>query len=114
MLIVGSEWENRHFVPCVCVCLCLCVRACVRGGGARRANRADLSSDGDLMMTPLQADIEIPIPRFFLSERAKELEERRKMLSDITSTMEVPENLRVREGLGGGGATQECRRFIFL
>ncbi|CAL8344542.1 unnamed protein product [Gadus morhua 'NCC'] len=46
----------------------------------------------DLKLTP--ADIEIPIPRFFLSERAKELEERRKMLSDITSTMEVPENLR--------------------
>uniref|UniRef100_A0A8C5F852 Zgc:153738 n=1 Tax=Gadus morhua TaxID=8049 RepID=A0A8C5F852_GADMO len=42
----------------------------------------------DLKLTP--ADIEIPIPRFFLSERAKELEERRKMLSDITSTMEPP------------------------
>uniref|UniRef100_A0A8C8MMU9 ATPase AAA-type core domain-containing protein n=1 Tax=Oncorhynchus tshawytscha TaxID=74940 RepID=A0A8C8MMU9_ONCTS len=41
----------------------------------------------DLKLTP--EDIEIPIPRYFLSERSKVLQERRNMLSNILNLIEV-------------------------
>ncbi|XP_024278486.1 dynein regulatory complex protein 11 [Oncorhynchus tshawytscha] len=43
----------------------------------------------DLKLTP--EDIEIPIPRYFLSERSKVLQERRNMLSNILNLIEVVE-----------------------
>ena len=76
---------------CVWVCVCVCVSV------EPSRPTEEICPFMMLIMTPLQADIEIPIPRFFISERAEELQERRKMLSDITSTMEVPEKNKVRE-----------------
>ncbi|XP_010903284.3 dynein regulatory complex protein 11 [Esox lucius] len=46
----------------------------------------------DLKLTP--EDIEIPIPRYFLSERSVVLRDRRKMLSNILNHMEVVEKPR--------------------
>ncbi|KAM6963282.1 dynein regulatory complex protein 11 [Aplochiton taeniatus] len=43
----------------------------------------------DLKLTP--EDIEIPIPRYFIGERSKVLQERGKMLSNILELMEVVE-----------------------
>ncbi|XP_046905640.1 dynein regulatory complex protein 11 isoform X2 [Hypomesus transpacificus] len=43
----------------------------------------------DLKLTP--EDIEIPIPRYFISERSKVLQDRGKMLSKILNRMEVVE-----------------------
>ncbi|XP_049443686.1 dynein regulatory complex protein 11 [Epinephelus fuscoguttatus] len=44
----------------------------------------------DLKLTP--ADLEIPIPRYFISDRSKELQERQTMLTDIMKMMEVTES----------------------
>ncbi|CAK6958064.1 dynein regulatory complex protein 11 [Scomber scombrus] len=43
----------------------------------------------DLKLTP--EDLEIPIPRYFISERNKELQERKSMLTDILKMVEVTE-----------------------
>ncbi|XP_042372405.1 dynein regulatory complex protein 11 [Plectropomus leopardus] len=44
----------------------------------------------DLKLTP--ADLEIPIPRFFISDRSKELQQRKMMLTDILKMVEVTES----------------------
>ncbi|KAK1897172.1 Dynein regulatory complex protein 11 [Dissostichus eleginoides] len=44
----------------------------------------------DLKLTP--EDLEIPIPRYFLRERNKELQERKKMLTEILKLVEVTES----------------------
>ncbi|XP_071399760.1 dynein regulatory complex protein 11 [Centroberyx affinis] len=44
----------------------------------------------DLKLTP--ADIEIPIPRYFISERSNELQQRTMMLTSIFKMMEVTES----------------------
>ncbi|XP_070765243.1 dynein regulatory complex protein 11 [Enoplosus armatus] len=44
----------------------------------------------DLKLTP--ADLEIPIPRYFISDRSKELQERKTMLTDILQMVEVTES----------------------
>ncbi|CAB1324598.1 unnamed protein product [Coregonus sp. 'balchen'] len=49
----------------------------------------------DLKLTP--EDIEIPIPRYFLSERSKVLQERGNMLSNILNLMAVVERPKVSE-----------------
>uniref|UniRef100_UPI0037E85F5E dynein regulatory complex protein 11 isoform X1 n=2 Tax=Semicossyphus pulcher TaxID=241346 RepID=UPI0037E85F5E len=41
----------------------------------------------DLKLTP--ADIEIPIPRYFISDRSKEIQERKTMLKDMLKMVEV-------------------------
>ncbi|XP_056132113.1 dynein regulatory complex protein 11 isoform X2 [Lampris incognitus] len=46
----------------------------------------------DLKLTP--EDIKIPIPRYFISERSKELQERNMMLTDVLDRMEVTEKPR--------------------
>ncbi|XP_078509026.1 dynein regulatory complex protein 11-like isoform X3 [Lissotriton helveticus] len=43
----------------------------------------------DLKLTP--EDLEVPIPKYFLQERAKVLEERKEILASILSTMEIKE-----------------------
>ncbi|XP_044056218.1 dynein regulatory complex protein 11 isoform X2 [Siniperca chuatsi] len=52
----------------------------------------------DLKLTP--ADLEIPIPRYFISDRSKELQERKRMLTDILKMVEVtksPEPLMAKD-----------------
>ncbi|XP_029961886.1 dynein regulatory complex protein 11 [Salarias fasciatus] len=44
----------------------------------------------DLKLTP--ADLEIPIPRFFLHECSKEVQERKTMLTDILKMVEITES----------------------
>ncbi|XP_049910995.1 dynein regulatory complex protein 11 [Epinephelus moara] len=44
----------------------------------------------DLKLIP--ADLEIPIPRYFISDRSKELQERQTMLTDIMKMIEVTES----------------------
>ncbi|XP_008328814.1 dynein regulatory complex protein 11 [Cynoglossus semilaevis] len=44
----------------------------------------------DLKLRP--ADLEIPIPRYFITECSRELRERRTMLNDILKTVEIIEN----------------------
>ncbi|XP_070817354.1 dynein regulatory complex protein 11 [Chaetodon trifascialis] len=44
----------------------------------------------DLKLTP--ADLEIPVPRYFISDRSKELQERKTMLTDILKMVEVTES----------------------
>ncbi|XP_040896572.1 dynein regulatory complex protein 11 [Toxotes jaculatrix] len=44
----------------------------------------------DLKLRP--ADLEIPIPRYFITERNKEVQERRTMLTDILKMVEVTES----------------------
>ncbi|XP_070688696.1 dynein regulatory complex protein 11 [Pempheris klunzingeri] len=44
----------------------------------------------DLKLIP--ADLEIPIPRYFISDRSKELQERKTMLTDILKMVEVTES----------------------
>ena len=43
---------------------------------------------GVLGHTHSQSDVEIPIPRFFISENAKALKEREKLLDTVLSRME--------------------------
>ncbi|XP_074491372.1 dynein regulatory complex protein 11 [Sebastes fasciatus] len=44
----------------------------------------------DLKLTP--ADLEIPIPRYFISDRSKEVQQRKTMLADILKLVEVIES----------------------
>ncbi|XP_068563222.1 dynein regulatory complex protein 11 [Cebidichthys violaceus] len=44
----------------------------------------------DFKLTP--ADLEIPIPRYFISDRSKELQERKTMLTEILKMVEVTES----------------------
>ena len=37
---------------------------------------------------PMQADVELPIPRYFISENAKVLKEREKLLGMVLAQME--------------------------
>uniref|UniRef100_A0A8C9ZUZ5 IQ motif containing with AAA domain 1 like n=1 Tax=Sander lucioperca TaxID=283035 RepID=A0A8C9ZUZ5_SANLU len=44
----------------------------------------------DLKLTPV--DLEIPIPRYFISDRSKEFQERKTMLTDLLKLVEVTES----------------------
>ena len=43
----------------------------------------------------LQADLEIPVPRYFISERSREVQERKTMLADILKMVEITESPEV-------------------
>ncbi|KAM6923966.1 dynein regulatory complex protein 11 [Xenentodon cancila] len=60
----------------------------------------------DLKLTP--AALEIPIPRYFLSEQSKEVQGRKAMLMDILKTMEDAETLDVTKDM----TQEEAIRFI--
>uniref|UniRef100_A0A8C9ZZP8 IQ motif containing with AAA domain 1 like n=1 Tax=Sander lucioperca TaxID=283035 RepID=A0A8C9ZZP8_SANLU len=48
----------------------------------------------DLKLTPV--DLEIPIPRYFISDRSKEFQERKTMLTDLLKLVEVTEKEAIK------------------
>ena len=56
--------------------------------------RFPVSSVIQVLFCP-QADVELPIPRYFLSENAKVLKEREKLLGSILAQMEAQDDTKV-------------------
>ena len=57
-------------------------------------NSIDLST-ATFCLLSLKADLEIPIPRYFISERSKEVKEQKTMLTEILKMVEVTESAEV-------------------
>ena len=66
----------------------------------------------ELLYLPLlQGDVEVPIPRYFLSENAKAIKEREKLLGTILAKMGPPD-LKTKMGGEASMTTEEAVKLI--